>query len=582
MNDAQSEQQRPRTEALEDMLNGTIVARVGLGLLLLGLIFLFRWSVTQGWIGPVQRVGAGVALSLVLIGAGVAVRGRSTSFARLLEGGGVAGLYLSAFAAHRVYELVSPSVGLIQLGVVAAVAIAMALDRDDQTLAVVGVLGGFAAPVLIGAGGGLPGDFVFVSVVLATAAAIHFVKGWSGVHLTAMASMIVLVGIRVIGIEFADGAGGGVVGDRLAEWSGSAARWDVQLGLIAGAVALWLTPMARALRHRVDDTASRVAAATIPFLVVVGSLATWTTSSDPAAVTRGWVAICIAAAIIVASVGMGLRHAGLRELGTLHLLPTAALVALAAIVGLDGPALQVAMAVEAAALVVVGVSMRRRWTEYLGHVGFAATALTVVERLGVPRDDVTIFLNGRAVAEAIVIMTGGFIAWVMAEAGAREMARSGLVDDRAGRGKDHSTLAGLYAVTSYATALGWIAVELGRVDNGSPVVTFAWGVLGVMIFGFGVSTDRRPVRTAGILTIGLAVTKLIAVDIATVGTGWKIVLFMAFGIMLLLGGFWLSRRDGTHPGRPTDTPDAAHPGSGPAAGEPADERRSSAGVVAEG
>ena len=90
-----------------DLVTGKTLARIGLGLLLLGIVFLYRWGIENNHIPVEARVGVGVALSLAMLGIGWATRTNRLIFGALLQGGGVAGLFVSAFAAHTVYGLTS-------------------------------------------------------------------------------------------------------------------------------------------------------------------------------------------------------------------------------------------------------------------------------------------------------------------------------------------------------------------------------------------------------------------------------------------------------------------------------------------
>jgi uncharacterized membrane protein len=69
-----------------------------------------------------------------------------------VQGGGIAVLYLTIFASFSLYDLLPAAVAFPLLVVVTAAAAALAVLQDAHALAVLGVVGGFLAPVLVSTG----------------------------------------------------------------------------------------------------------------------------------------------------------------------------------------------------------------------------------------------------------------------------------------------------------------------------------------------------------------------------------------------------------------------------------------------
>src|SRR5215203_7088635 len=82
------------------------VARAGIVLLLVGVSFLLRMGVEQGWLTPAVRVAGGVAIGIALSAFGLLARTSRPAYSQLLVGGGVVAFYLSAFGAWSVWQLV--------------------------------------------------------------------------------------------------------------------------------------------------------------------------------------------------------------------------------------------------------------------------------------------------------------------------------------------------------------------------------------------------------------------------------------------------------------------------------------------
>jgi len=136
------------------LLGGNTVLRVGVVLLFFGLAFLLRYA-TEGMVVPIELRYAGVAAAaLALLGLGWWLRLRNTQYALILQGAGIAVLYLTMFAAMRLHPLLDPTVTLGLLVAVTVFSAILAITQDSLALACAAALGGFAAPILTSTGAG--------------------------------------------------------------------------------------------------------------------------------------------------------------------------------------------------------------------------------------------------------------------------------------------------------------------------------------------------------------------------------------------------------------------------------------------
>lgn len=145
----------PVVEAVRHFFTGgNLVVRIGLIVLFFGITFLLKLAIDQGLLPIELRLAAVAAGALALIVFGWRLRAKRPGYALSLLGGGVAVLYLDIFAAFRLYHLIPSSLafGLLLLVVVFSSFIAVALRA--QAVAVIGLCGGFLAPVLTSTGGG--------------------------------------------------------------------------------------------------------------------------------------------------------------------------------------------------------------------------------------------------------------------------------------------------------------------------------------------------------------------------------------------------------------------------------------------
>lgn len=117
--------------------------------------FLVRYAIDVGLLSPAVRVAMGLVFGLGLIaGAEFAHRFKDRvadpRVPQALSGAGLAVLYASVFLAGTFYGLIGTSTAFVGLALVTAAAIGLSF-RFGLPSAVLGLVGGFAAPALVGA-----------------------------------------------------------------------------------------------------------------------------------------------------------------------------------------------------------------------------------------------------------------------------------------------------------------------------------------------------------------------------------------------------------------------------------------------
>jgi uncharacterized membrane protein len=127
---------------------------VWLGGLSIGLagVFLVRHSIEQGWLGPTARVLLGMATGLALHALAEWLRRRmerNYDAVAALAGGASLTLYAAVLAALHLYQLWPPAVIFLLLALISLGTLLLAL-RHGPVLAILGMLGAYAVPALLG------------------------------------------------------------------------------------------------------------------------------------------------------------------------------------------------------------------------------------------------------------------------------------------------------------------------------------------------------------------------------------------------------------------------------------------------
>lgn len=119
-------------------------------------VLLVKYSIDAGLLSPAVRIFLGLIFGAALIGgAEIALRQedrvQDPRVRQALAGAGLATLYVSVLAAHTLYDLVGPFTAFAGLAAVTAGAIGLSL-RFGAPSALLGLVGGLAAPALVDAG----------------------------------------------------------------------------------------------------------------------------------------------------------------------------------------------------------------------------------------------------------------------------------------------------------------------------------------------------------------------------------------------------------------------------------------------
>ncbi len=133
---------------------GNPLARIGIVILFFGAAFLAKYA-AENSLFPIELRFIALALgAFALLIIGWRLKDRQPVYAQLLQGGGIAGLYLTVFAASRLYQLLPLGLAFGLLVVIAITAGVIAVAQNSLSLAVIGTAGGFLAPIMVSTGSG--------------------------------------------------------------------------------------------------------------------------------------------------------------------------------------------------------------------------------------------------------------------------------------------------------------------------------------------------------------------------------------------------------------------------------------------
>ncbi|WP_234006500.1 DUF2339 domain-containing protein, partial [Xanthomonas sacchari] len=165
---------------------GNVPVKIGMLVLLAGVAALLKYAGDQGWLRmPIELRYAGIAAaSLAGLAFGWRQRMRKRSFALALQGGAIGVLLLTVFAAFKLSGLIPAGAALaLSIALVAGMCV-LAVAQESRTLAVLGTLAGFLAPLWLSTGSGNHvALFSYYALLNAAVFAIAWYRPWRVLNL---------------------------------------------------------------------------------------------------------------------------------------------------------------------------------------------------------------------------------------------------------------------------------------------------------------------------------------------------------------------------------------------------------------
>lgn len=151
----------------------------GVALLVAAVAFL-KYGVEHGWLGAPVRMAIGLLVGLGLLAGCETRRARAYAVtAQALTAAGIATLFSTFYAASALWHLLPAAASFALMALVTAVAVGLSIRRDSVFIALLGLLGGFATPLLLSTGEDHPiGLFGYLALLNVGLGWVAYRKRW--------------------------------------------------------------------------------------------------------------------------------------------------------------------------------------------------------------------------------------------------------------------------------------------------------------------------------------------------------------------------------------------------------------------
>lgn len=568
------------------------------GLLVIGLLalvvaaaFLLQYAFEHGWISPLSRILAGLAVGGVLWWQGERLVGRGMRhFGAALVGGGGAVAYLALWAASGPHRIVPPWSGIVLLGLLAMVVLMRAARLDEHVLAALAGAGAYLAPLLLpDTAGGANLLVVYAAFVAFGTGTVAALRGWRAAFGVSALGAYLLLGVYaleaahpwLLGLAFAGGGALAAMAARVRGWPGLrafavAASWAL---LVAAGVRVQGTPAAwglyvclpilalpswrlglRSASRRSAVPARQVARGEEPSWpwLVAGGMG-WALAARAAAPTG----LSLHPALVLAVPAVPYLAGGIGRRNTVSYAVGMAIAAWAAAGELTGLTATCALALLGLAS---GLLTRPRSLASARWVGPVLEVLAALRLLSLD-------LYARQVGVRGLTALGGPWAWTLYLILFCLVLLGGPLagSDGPGSGRAPSALRGLRVLRGVGRApeglrssVWAVALLLGLAggttevlrlfpSTGGPLarelaVSVFWLCYAGGLLAWGFWRDRRPVRIAGLAVSALALLKVVFYDLTTLQALYRVGSFLLLALIALATAFAYHRRSGREEG----------------------------------
>jgi uncharacterized membrane protein len=148
--------------------------------LVFAAVFFLRYSIDQGWLQPPVRVVIGIIVGIaLLVVCDLKAARKYAVTANALDAAGIAILFATFFAAHSQWELIPAGAAFALLALVTLTAVMLSIRHESLFIAVLGLLGGFATPILLSNQENRPVSlFAYLLLLNVGLAWVAYRKGW--------------------------------------------------------------------------------------------------------------------------------------------------------------------------------------------------------------------------------------------------------------------------------------------------------------------------------------------------------------------------------------------------------------------
>lgn len=173
---------------LEKFIGENLISKIGILITIIGVVIGAKYSIENNLISPLTRIILGYVLGLGLIGLGIKLKAKYTSYSAVLVSGALAIMYFITFAGYSFYELFPQLFAFGLMLLITFFGVVSSLNYDKQVIAHIGLVGAYAVPFLLSNdSGNITVLFGYIAIINLGILFISLKKYWKALYYVSFA-----------------------------------------------------------------------------------------------------------------------------------------------------------------------------------------------------------------------------------------------------------------------------------------------------------------------------------------------------------------------------------------------------------
>ncbi|WP_027075272.1 DUF2339 domain-containing protein [Maribacter antarcticus] len=173
---------------IEKFIGENLINKIGILITIIGVVIGAKYSIENNLISPLTRIILGYALGLGLIGFGIKLKVKYTSYSAVLVSGALAIMYFITFAGYSFYELFPQIFAFGLMLLITVFGVVASLNYNKQIIAHIGLVSAYAVPFLLSNdSGNVTILFSYIAIINLGILFISLKKYWKALYYVSFA-----------------------------------------------------------------------------------------------------------------------------------------------------------------------------------------------------------------------------------------------------------------------------------------------------------------------------------------------------------------------------------------------------------
>ena len=183
----------------EKFIGENLISKIGILVLVLGAAIGGRYAINNNFINPITRIILGYILGIGMVGIAIKLKKDYEKLSAVIISGAVTILYFMTFFAHAFYGIIPQEIAFGLMAVLTVFTVVAALNYNRQIIAVLGLVGSYAVPLLLSSdNGGEVFMFTYMAIINIGVMLVSVRKYWKALYHLAFFITYAIFGFWVI------------------------------------------------------------------------------------------------------------------------------------------------------------------------------------------------------------------------------------------------------------------------------------------------------------------------------------------------------------------------------------------------